>query len=257
MYQLSFNETHSLLRKAESGMGYQVVDAQTMDYRTRRGVVFNAELLTFDEDEHSDSERLKLSKSYTEALRSAKNTAGQFRSLVVVPDSRTTVLSKRNTSRPSTGEQKAMEVERALQDASVTKEGDVFYRFSAFENDRRVTPEKRLLPGTYATTKEDGDKVKTGKEAVERYALPNPGPASYRFTIKPKKDKAKGGHRPARQWTPRRRRRGDLHGRHAEGHGDSGRAVHAPHDRKIIARPDRLVLPVRITHRRSRACSCE
>ena len=155
MYQLSFNETHSLLRKAESGMGYQVVDAQTMDYRTRRGVVFNAELLTFDEDEHSD--RLKLSKSYTEALRSAKNTAGQFRSLVVVPDSRTTVLSKRNTSRPSTGEQKAMEVERALQDASVTKEGDVFYRFSAFENDRRVTPEKRLLPGTYATTKEDGD----------------------------------------------------------------------------------------------------
>jgi hypothetical protein len=192
MYQLSFNETHSLLRKAESGMGYQVVDAQTMDYRTRRGVVFNAELLTFDEDEHSD--RLKLSKSYTEALRSAKNTAGQFRSLVVVPDSRTTVLSKRNTSRPSTGEQKAMEVERALQDASVTKEGDVFYRFSAFENDRRVTPEKRLLPGTYATTKEDGDKVKTGKEAVERYALPNPGPASYRFTIKPKKDtKLKGG----------------------------------------------------------------
>ena len=87
-----------------------------------------------------------------------------------------------------------MEVERALQDASVTKEGDVFYRFSAFENDRRVTPEKRLLPGTYATTKEDGDKVKTGKEAVERYALPNPGPASYRFTIKPKKDtKLKGG----------------------------------------------------------------
>ena len=34
----------------------------------------------------------------------------------------------------------------------------------------------------------DGDTVKTGKEAVERYALPNPEPASYRFTIKPQKD---------------------------------------------------------------------
>ena len=192
MYHLSYDETHSILRKPESGMGYQVVDVQMMDYRTKRGVVFNAELLTLDEDERSD--RLMLSKSYTEALRTAKNTAGQFRSLVVVQDSRTTVLSKRNTSPPLTEEQQAREVERALQNAGVTKEGDVFCRFSAFENDRRITPDKCLLPGTYATTKEDGDKVKTGKEAVERYALPNPDPASYRFTIKPKKDTMlKGG----------------------------------------------------------------
>ena len=70
----------------------------------------------------------------------------------------------------------------------------MFCRFSAFENDRRITPDRGLFPGTYATTKEDGDKVKTGKEAVERYALQNPDPASYRFTIKPKKDtKLKGG----------------------------------------------------------------
>ena len=53
-------------------MGYQVVDAQMMDYRTKRGVVFNAELLTLDEDERSD--RLMLSKSYTEALRSVSET---------------------------------------------------------------------------------------------------------------------------------------------------------------------------------------
>ena len=37
MYQLSFEETHSLLRQPESGMGYQVVDALTKDYRRKRG----------------------------------------------------------------------------------------------------------------------------------------------------------------------------------------------------------------------------
>jgi hypothetical protein len=34
-----------------------------------------------------------------------------------------------------------------------------------------VTTEKGLLPGSYATTKEDGNNVKTGAEAVARYAL--------------------------------------------------------------------------------------
>ena len=61
-------------------------------------------------------------------------------------------------------------------------------KFSAYENDRRVTSDKRLLPGSYATTEEDSKNVKTGKDAVARYALPNPEPASYRLTIKPNKD---------------------------------------------------------------------
>jgi hypothetical protein len=41
------------------------------------------------------------------------------------------------------------------------------------------------LPGTYATTAEDGDKVNTGEQAVQRYALPNPTPACYEFVIRP------------------------------------------------------------------------
>ena len=177
MYRLSSKETSSLLRQPESGMGYQVVDAQKMDYRTKRGVVFNAELLTLDEDERSD--RLMLSKSYTEALRTAESAVGRFRSLSVVRGYGTTILSKRE-GKAAGGADEA--------DKEKTKEGEVSHRFSAFKNDRRVTADKSLLLGTYATTKEDGDKVKTGKEAVERYALPNPDPASCRFTIKPEKD---------------------------------------------------------------------
>lgn len=71
-----------------------------------------------------------------------------------------------------------------------TKDDEKFYRCSAFKNDRRVTPDNGLLPDSYATTEADGDLVKTGTEAVERYALPNDDPASYRFTINPLKDTA-------------------------------------------------------------------
>lgn len=178
MYQLSQEETRSLLRQPESGMGYQIVDAQTTDYRTKRGVVLNAELLKLDEEAQSDSIVL-LTKSHAQALRTASSSYGKFRALTVVRDPRTTVLSKREAKAGGGADEGVDEK---------TKEDEVFYRFSAFANDNRVTPEKGLLPNTYATTKDDGDKVKTGKEAVERYALPNDDPASYRFTVKPKKD---------------------------------------------------------------------
>lgn len=58
-----------------------------------------------------------------------------------------------------------------------------FRRFSAFRNDRRITPNKGLVPGTYATTAQDAQHVQDGSTAVERYALPNPAPAIYRFRI--------------------------------------------------------------------------
>jgi hypothetical protein len=66
-----------------------------------------------------------------------------------------------------------------------TNRGDEFRRFSAFENDRRVTAEGGLLPATYGTTAEDARHVRTGTDAVRRYALPNPDPAKYEFVILP------------------------------------------------------------------------
>jgi hypothetical protein len=64
----------------------------------------------------------------------------------------------------------------------------VFKRFTAYENDYRITSDGKLLPGTYATTEEDAKKAPTGKIAVARYALPNPKPASNVWTIEPRKD---------------------------------------------------------------------
>jgi hypothetical protein len=79
----------------------------------------------------------------------------------------------------------------AAEDAPITLTvaGEVFKRFSAFANDRRVTPGMGLTAGTFATTREDADAhVRTGADAVARYALPNPTPASNVFTITPPAD---------------------------------------------------------------------
>ena len=61
----------------------------------------------------------------------------------------------------------------------------MFKRFSAYQNDRRDRPDKSLSPGSYATTEADARNVRTGAEAVARYALPDPKPASYVVTVRP------------------------------------------------------------------------
>ncbi len=72
---------------------------------------------------------------------------------------------------------------------TLTVENEIFKRFSQYANDIRVTSGKGLTPGTFATTKQDADAhVRTGTDAVARYALPNSKPASNVFTISPAKD---------------------------------------------------------------------
>jgi len=67
---------------------------------------------------------------------------------------------------------------------------EVFKRIAAFESDSRITPDRGLRAGTYATTEADAKNVRTGMEAVARYALPNPKPAIYVLTVKPLKNTA-------------------------------------------------------------------
>lgn len=60
-----------------------------------------------------------------------------------------------------------------------------FVRYVAYPQDRRVTPDRGLLPGTYVTTVNDAKLIPSGLAAVGRYALPNPRPARYASTIVP------------------------------------------------------------------------
>lgn len=66
-----------------------------------------------------------------------------------------------------------------------TENYGVYKRFSTYENDFRVTEKKGLTPGTFGTTKDDAKNIKTGMDAIARYALENKMSANNVFTIKP------------------------------------------------------------------------
>jgi hypothetical protein len=178
MLKLSYSLTAHLLTQPESGMGYQVVEATLTDDRIKRGVVYNAELLLFEEYPQFTS--------FAQLMKTARTSAGEIKSLRVVPQSPTMRLAatvRESSAVYGQGDRPAKDAPPAM-----TKAGEVFKRFSAYENDRRIRPDGSLLPGTYATTEEDAKNVNTGKQAVARYALPNPEPASNVFTVRPQKD---------------------------------------------------------------------
>ncbi len=178
MFRLTDAQMRDLLRQPETGMGYQEVEVTHRDNKTEKGIVYNAELLF----EGNETQTVLKTMSYPTLLRTARSASDEIKSLRVLKSYETRrFLSTTTVRKAAAGPAKDAPVEK-------TKADEVFKRFSAFENDHRITDDKGLLPGTYATTEEDAKNVKTGKDATARYALPNPDPASYRFTIKPKKD---------------------------------------------------------------------
>jgi hypothetical protein len=165
-------------------MGYQRVEATLRDNKTRRGIAFNAELLILD-DETQAALRMDagIVDPYAAILKkSAENSGTKIKALRVL----NSVAGTGHTAAVRALQGKAGPAKDAPTEK--TKAGQVFKRFSAYRNDRRVTPGGGMLPGSYATTEEDAKHVKTGQDAVERYALPNPEPASYPFKIEPHKD---------------------------------------------------------------------
>lgn len=180
MIKLAGSQVTGLLAQPESGMGYQTVEVRCTT-GVRVATVYNGELLLWEEEPRTNL----LEGVYQRMVKAADSAeARMIESIRVVrrtpPSRRLTVLEKfaaRSSGKPATeGEPKK------------TKDGEVFMRFTAYRNDRRITTDKGLLPGTYATTEADSRNVRTGTEAVERYALPDPKPAIYRFRIDPRED---------------------------------------------------------------------
>lgn len=184
MYRFESYAITSLLNSPEYGMGYQRIRATLSNGRDQTGYVFNAELFVPDEDRTLQ----KLTEShiiFAKALSQADRAYPDIRSFEVIPRYMTKSLSSgyeitKNILKESKG--------AANGPVELTANFEVFKRFTAYQNDRRVTVVGGLLPGSYATTEEDARNVHTGRQAVARYALPNPEPAIYRFTIKPPKD---------------------------------------------------------------------
>lgn len=148
------NDVHQALLEAhESGMGYQQVD-------DGRAVVFNAEIMCNLEDgslSDHDGEWLAeflFDHNAQPAMLQALNECGG-----------------------------PLEVVTHGSYVSSTRSGEVLERYSAFLPDRRILPDGSVRQGTYVTTATDATLVPSGLAAVSRYALPNPAPAIYRYTL--------------------------------------------------------------------------
>ena len=178
MIKLTERFIESLVHQPESGMGYQIVKAE-YNRGPIKGVAYNAELIVFDHE----NRRIITFEQYQELVKIASTDTSLIKSISVIPPQPTLMRSVYQISEEKPFGKPATEGE-----IEETKKNEIFKRFTSYRNDRRITARGGLIRGTYATTEEDARNVNTGKEAVEIYALPNPNPAKYRFTIEPEED---------------------------------------------------------------------
>lgn len=156
-------------------MGYQLVDVERREGQRQAGVAYNAELVLLEHEPRADLRVL----TFERLVKAANSSEGEITSIRLRESTtqRSAVLEK------AVKETKSTEAKNAP--VQSTSRDEVFKRFSAYQNDRRVQSDGSLLAGTYATTEADARLAPTGSAAVKRYALPNPAPASWLFTSKP------------------------------------------------------------------------
>ncbi len=175
-YRIHNSWTSALRRERETGMGYQVVEV-SLAKTTQHVLVLNGQQAL--EPKESPSR-----------FREAANEFHKAKLVLMSEheDVQIKVLNRREAVAKGLFEARAYSAGRgAAADAASepSKKDEEFRRFSAFADDIRILADGSVLAGTYVTTESDAAKVKTGKEAVERYALPNPDPATHRFYLRP------------------------------------------------------------------------
>jgi len=195
IYRAYAADTNKLLSLPETGMGYQVIEATMPTLAKRRFVAYNAELLV-DLDEDLSKNKGIIKRNYVAAINEARDFPGTTASITLVAkslitESRIIASSKVSEKHRHKGSTRAKDNPQEAANGS-----DVFVRLSAYENDRRVDAiNKRLIPGTYATTDGDyKDCVLYKDDPVDRYALPNDEEIKWAFFVKPTKvDKLRRG----------------------------------------------------------------
>ena len=154
-------------------MGYQFIEATLKDGRMEWGVAYNAELLSLGDETKRDLRTL----SYATILESAESSGRKIRELRVLEQTQLAHHPVKSSSASSPAAQNVSNQQ--------TNANEIFVRFVAYRNDRRLRPNGSWRSGTYATTEQDAQNIRTGMDAVARYALPNPLPASYVFEGRP------------------------------------------------------------------------
>lgn len=182
---VSSSLTNKLVSLPESGMGYQYVQVNHRDRSVHRGVVFNAEQVMYADELNDEREFFGIAKSMLSESRGNLAKFASFSSDIVDVNVVRRGLVFKSRLQSLADQLLAESLSAAESDIEFTSAGDLFRRFCAFKNDRRLREDGSYSPGTYATTRQDSAHVHTGIDAVERYALPDPAPAIYRFSISP------------------------------------------------------------------------
>ena len=180
MYRLTDEQSAKLSEAAESGMGYQLVRVEQergSQGDERRFAILNAEwaIATDSDWRPTDEAETWPFRDYGwhrqrwvdyVALNFPSNAKVRFREAESFPYGFEMLRVETHGSYPAVSGE------------------EVFYRYSAFANDRRLQSADGTIPaGTYLTSYGDTRFAISGLGAVARYALPNPAPALFRFAI--------------------------------------------------------------------------
>lgn len=183
-----------LSTQPEYGMGYQIGIATLSTGRLERGVILNGS--TFAKQDELASMTVR---EVGDAEAAAHRSPLAITNVTLIPRTRESLRGVRRVRRLVGGVHaqfsnqavnESVRASEAAKDAPITAtlNGEIFKRFSPYVADYKITEKRGLKPGTFATTAEDAEHVKTGRDAVIRYALENKKSANKRFTITPKTD---------------------------------------------------------------------
>jgi hypothetical protein len=176
-FKLSDSQENYMLSLAETGMGYQVIEARRSgNYKSEKFLVLNSEIVVeMDASLDDNVRRVTNEGTINTKLRASLITLNAIR---IVNE-----IEYRNVS-----ESKKENENGATANAVEYSDGkELFVRLSAFDNDKRVDKENKCLrPGSFTTTEDDYIKCKyLNLDPVERYALPNNDKIKYAFHIQP------------------------------------------------------------------------
>ncbi len=177
--KLRSSQVQELLSLPESGMGYQLIEAETGHFGQRsKYLVLNSQIVIDDTPQIFSEVRQVFKTGFRTMLNFAYTT--ELRNIRLVNN-----LSIYKTKSLSA----SMQTGAIHQPVEFADGTEIFTRLSAYEDDFRIdTVNKKLLPGSFSTTFADYKYCKTNNmNPVERYALPNDEPVKWAFHIQPSK----------------------------------------------------------------------
>jgi hypothetical protein len=196
VYKLYDSDIAELLKRPETGMGYQVVEASVHGRSsTERFVVYNAQLAITDDLEFKSNKRAILRDGFSTILNKSEKLPIVTTSIKVLngdeirtgKDSKNINFSSLETKTADKNRQSGGQgaIDGKKENANGT---EMFVRVSAYADDKRIDDvNKKLRPGSFTTTEKDyKDCVSLNDNPIDRYALPNDEKIEWAFYIQPK-----------------------------------------------------------------------